>query len=203
MIRQAVTALSITALACSFTSGQTYQGQGTAVGGLAGAVIGGIIGHQNDEVPEGALIGGAVGAIAGNVLGAHRDQDVAMHRYYQQQMYQRQYVAQRAVSTGDVVAMCRSGLSDAVVIGHIQANGVQRRLEVSDVISLHQQGVSESVIHAMQSASIGAGPTYVATPPVQPRVIVHEYYHRPYPTPVYHSFNIHYGHGHHHHGCRW
>ena len=52
------------------------------MGGVAGAVIGGIIGHQNDETPEGALIGGAVGAITGGLIGRAQDNDLARQRAY-------------------------------------------------------------------------------------------------------------------------
>ena len=36
-----------------------------ATTGAAGAIIGGIIGHQNGKTAEGAAIGGALGAIGG------------------------------------------------------------------------------------------------------------------------------------------
>ena len=52
----------------SSTYGQRAR-EGVAVGGVAGAIAGGIIGHQNDETPEGALIGGAIGALAGGLIG--------------------------------------------------------------------------------------------------------------------------------------
>ena len=134
--------------------------QGAAVGGAAGAIIGGIIGHQNDEVPEGALIGGAVGAITGGLIGRSQD-NLARERYAQQQAYnQRVYVQQQAVvqpgiTITDVVSMSRSGLSESLIISQINTKGVQRRLEVSEIITLHQQGVSDYVINAMQSAPAG------------------------------------------------
>ena len=33
--------------------GQDYRREGIVLGGAAGAIAGGIIGHQNDETPEG------------------------------------------------------------------------------------------------------------------------------------------------------
>lgn len=132
---------------------QNYRNQDAAVGGLAGAVIGGIIGHQNDETPEGALIGGAVGAIAGGLLGNAKDQDVARHRYYRHQAWQQQRQAiGRAVSINDVVSMSQSGLSDSVIINHVRTNGVIDHVDTHQIISMHQRGVSENVISAMQSA---------------------------------------------------
>ena len=67
-------------LCCHATYGQSYRNQDAAIGGLAGAVIGGIIGHQSDETPAGALIGGAVGAVTGSWIGDSKDQQVARRR---------------------------------------------------------------------------------------------------------------------------
>lgn len=221
------------------TSMQTSQAQsrtqnGATTGGVAGAIIGGIIGHQNDETPEGALIGGAVGALTGGLIGRAQDQEIQRQLYYQQQQQayyaqQQAYVQQQAqqqayaeqqrvassgVSVADISNMSRSGLSDSVIIGHINARGIQRRLEVPEIIALHQSGVHEVVITAMQSAPLASQvaaansipaqqPTY--QPPVyqqpavqrQPTVVIEEpviyrqpvvverVYHRPYPVHHY------------------
>ncbi|MES2596785.1 MAG: glycine zipper domain-containing protein [Verrucomicrobiota bacterium] len=57
---------------------------GTVVGGLGGAAVGGIVGHQSGRGLEGALIGGGVGAVAGNAIGNSQDQRNAQsgRRYY-------------------------------------------------------------------------------------------------------------------------
>lgn len=134
---------------------QNYRSQDTAVGGLAGAVIGGIIGHQNDETPEGALIGGAVGAIAGNLLGKAKDNQVTQQRYYQHQaMHAQQQLAARAVSLSDVVEMSRRGLSDSVIINHLRTNGIQQQIGTREIIALHESGVSEPIITAMQQSPL-------------------------------------------------
>lgn len=159
---------------------QTHTRDGATVGGVTGAVIGGIIGHQNDETPEGVLIGGAVGAIAGGLIGNAHDQQIARERAYRdhwarQQMLQSNRVA-RATSVADVIQMSQSGLADSVIINHVQANGIDRKLEVRDIISLHQQGVSETVISGMQRAPVA---TYrlesVPVPAPPPTVIVEEH----------------------------
>jgi len=193
-------------------SAQTYRGEGAALGGLAGAVVGGIIGHQNDEVPEGALIGGAVGAITGGLIGNARDQHVSRERMYQQQIWyqQQQLAAQQstAVSHAEIVNMCRTGVSDAVVINHIHTQGVRSRLGTHDIISLHQQGVSEAVINALQRAPIRGVSAVVQTVevPPSPTIIVEEHhvpppvYMRPYcpPSHSYHYRAYHYGPGYYH-----
>ena len=148
----------------SFTqiaSAQNYRKQDAGLGGLAGAVIGGIIGHQNDETAEGALIGGAVGAIAGSLLGEEKDRQSQHYRYYQQearratqhQPWQRQQSrAARAVSINDVVNMTNSGIGDAVILNQIQARGVLDDVGTHEIIAMHKRGVSESVITAMQTS---------------------------------------------------
>ena len=215
IIRLALTFV-IASIVASPSYGQGRTTGGAAVGGAAGAIIGGIIGHQNDETPEGALIGGAVGAITGGLIGRSQDNRINQQRAYQEQAYyegqqqayaQQQTVAASGVSLNDVVNMSRSGISESVIMGHLQNKGVQRRLEVADIIALHQAGVSDTLITVMQQAPLA---TQLSAPAPQrqqmvvqqpnvivqqapvlysaPPVFVQEYY-RPYP--VYH---------HHHHG---
>lgn len=47
---------------------------GAVLGGLGGAAVGGIIGHQSGRGLEGAAIGGALGAVGGGVVGNAQDQ---------------------------------------------------------------------------------------------------------------------------------
>lgn len=65
--------------------------RGATVGGVTGAVIGGVIGKQNDETVEGALIGGAVGAITGGIVGHAQNQREAEMRAAQQRAYDAGY----------------------------------------------------------------------------------------------------------------
>jgi|688.fasta_scaffold00009_31 outer membrane lipoprotein SlyB len=173
---------------------QRYTTQGAAVGGVTGAVIGGLIGKQTDKTTGGALIGGAVGAVAGGMMGRNYDNQMSRQRYaHQQAMYsqqqqfytQQQATAQSGVSIADVLSMSRTGVSDSVIMSQMQARGIQRRLEVSDIISLHQQGISDTVISAMQAAPLASNlpqnipaysnRTYGSPVIVQPQpVIVHE-----------------------------
>ena len=52
-----------------FCIGCTTTQKAATVGGLGGATIGGIIGHQSGHGGTGAAIGGAVGALGGVVVG--------------------------------------------------------------------------------------------------------------------------------------
>ncbi len=63
----------LTSTLVSCATGPNAQ-TGTVVGGLGGAAVGGIIGHQSGRGLEGALIGGGAGALAGNAIGNAQDQ---------------------------------------------------------------------------------------------------------------------------------
>ncbi len=60
-------ALVAVALGATPAMAQNTQ-RGAAVGGIIGAIAGGVIGDHNDEAGAGALIGGAVGAVTGASL---------------------------------------------------------------------------------------------------------------------------------------
>jgi Glycine zipper len=61
---------------------------GTVLGGLGGAALGGIVGHQSGRGLEGAAIGGVLGAAGGNMIGGAQDQQNA--GYYGNGAYRRQ-----------------------------------------------------------------------------------------------------------------
>ena len=54
------------------TQSQGHARRSTRNGAIAGAIIGGIIGDQNNEALAGAAIGGLVGAAAGRAVGNSR-----------------------------------------------------------------------------------------------------------------------------------
>ena len=65
---------------------QNNRQRGATLGGLAGAVTGGLIGEKNGEGGIGAAIGGVIGVVVGGLLGDAADRDAALHqqqRYYQ------------------------------------------------------------------------------------------------------------------------
>lgn len=67
----AILAVTLSTVSCA--TGPNAQ-TGAVVGGLGGAALGGIIGHQSGRGLEGAAIGGALGAVGGNAVGNARDQ---------------------------------------------------------------------------------------------------------------------------------
>lgn len=178
-------------LATNHALAQSNTERGAVKGGAAGAIIGGIIGHQNDETPEGILIGGAVGALAGGLLGNEHDQQIRRDYHYSQQ----QAAAFRnGVSLNDVVALSSNGVGSEVIINQIQMKGVQQRIGVNEIIALHQQGVDNRVIDAMQHAP-SAG-SVAARPPA---TRVHQYPVVVEPVVVPHVVRVPYSHHHHHH----
>jgi len=56
-----------------FLSGCTTSQKAATAGGLGGATIGGIIGHQTGDGVKGAAIGGVIGTVGGMVVGEHLD----------------------------------------------------------------------------------------------------------------------------------
>jgi len=194
---------------CAVTLPQSSYGQagkqrGATLGGLAGAVAGGLIGDHNGEAGAGAAIGGVVGAVAGGLLGNANDKERAYReqQYYYQAQQSAAVATQGAVSVADVANMSRSGLSDSVIVNQINQRGVQQTLSVADIISLHQAGVRETVITAMQQAPTGvqrsapvAGPVS-QQPVIQPapvyiqeRVVVPTYVPHPYYRPRPHHYH--------------
>ncbi len=184
--------------------------RGATLGGLGGAVIGGLIGDNSNKAGEGAAIGGVVGVVAGSLLGNAADKDAALRsqqRYYAQQQHQiaqQQQAAaiqQSAVTLNDVVNMTRSGLSDSLIINQIHQRGyLGQKLAVNDIIALHQNGVSENIISSLQNAPspqiaqthvvethpVVAAPVVVRQPVVvqQPVVVSKPVVRRYVPAPV-------------------
>jgi outer membrane protein OmpA-like peptidoglycan-associated protein len=51
--------------------------KGTLLGGLGGAVVGGLIGSKSGKAGQGALIGGLIGALGGGLIGNYMDKQAA------------------------------------------------------------------------------------------------------------------------------
>lgn len=174
---------AVVCITANTSNAQVNTQRGATVGGLAGAAIGAAIGDHNKEAGAGAAIGGVLGAVAGGILGNASDKEAAYQRQHQYYRAQQQEIVrvQSAVSMTDVISMCRSGLSDNVIINQVQTRGFTHKLTVQDIIALHQQGVSEHVITVLQHTPPGA--RQVATP--QPVVVQQPVVERVYtPAPV-------------------
>jgi uncharacterized protein YcfJ len=84
---------------------------GTALGGLAGAGIGAIIGNQSGNAATGALIGGAVGAGGGYMVGNEADKKQMNLQIQYAQQQANTVVVNIANSNGSItpVTLRRSG----------------------------------------------------------------------------------------------
>jgi len=60
-------------ITCLVLSGCTTTEKAATVGGLGGATLGGIIGHQSGHGVTGAAIGGAAGVVGGMIVGEKMD----------------------------------------------------------------------------------------------------------------------------------
>ena len=155
-------------------------------GGLAGAAIGAAVGEDDGDAVPGALIGGTIGLITGTAVGDSIDE-----RNYRNQQYNAAIAQQqaRSVTMSDVVSMTHAGLSDGVIINHIQTHGMAHHVSASDLIVLKQQGVSDHVLSAMQTT---AQPRPVVVQEPRPVVVREHYYTHPAPAWWHH-------HHYHHH----
>lgn len=73
LIAAAASALTFSNCANPYGAGSSNTRRDTATGSIAGAALGGIIGHQSGKGLEGAAIGAAVGGIGGNAVGRNKD----------------------------------------------------------------------------------------------------------------------------------
>lgn len=182
--------LLLTATGCA-----SHADRGAAIGGLGGAGVGALIGEASGHGAEGALLGAAVGALGGSAIGSSMDaRDAEIRARMGRQM-------SGAVSTGDVVAMVQSGVSEEVIATHIRTNGVQQRVQAGDLITLRNQGVSDYLINTMQTAPVGGAvavqPAGYAQPVyTQPSTVIVQEHYGP---PVYCGPPRHYWHRPHYH----
>lgn len=155
-------------LAISVTGCQTV-GPGTAAGGAFGTFAGGLtgaaIGSKDGKTSEGALVGALTGGTLGAVAGNAVDRQVERENFEFQQGQAQQRLG--AVSQSQILQMTQSGLSNDVIARQIQTQGIVRRPTTDDLINLKNQGVHDSVILAIQNASVAGAqlpPTYIHQP---------------------------------------
>jgi hypothetical protein len=160
-----------------------YADHGAALGGVAGGLTGAALGNSSGNALGGALLGTAVGALAGGAIGDSMDAELERRQALIEARTGRRMPG--AVTLADVKTLTTSGLSEDVIVNHIQANGVAAPLTPRDIIQLHESGVSENVINAMQHATsrpVGPAPVHYATPVIiEESYVVPSYWHpRPY-----------------------
>ncbi|MDX1945997.1 MAG: glycine zipper domain-containing protein [Pirellulaceae bacterium] len=159
-----------------------YADRGALLGGLTGAGVGAALGDATGNAGPGAVIGTAVGALTGAAIGEGIDADLARSQAEIQARMGKQL--QGAVTSDDVIAMTRAGLSEDVIATHIRASGVAKSPDVNDLIYLRNQGVSDNVIKTLQQTP---PPQLASAVPVYPAargpVVVEHVYPAWYPPP--------------------
>jgi Glycine zipper len=174
-----VLALAAACLAAAAGCHSPYRSdQGALVGGLSGAGLGAVVGNAVGNTGAGAAIGAGVGALSGAAVGASLDGIEARNRAEIEARLGRPAPA-GAVTINDVVAMTRAGVSEEVIVTHVQNHGMTVPLRANDLIVLQQQGVPPRVVQAMQ-----APPPQPAAYPGPPGVLVEPY---AVPAPYYYG----------------
>lgn len=174
--------LLIPLVGCRSAGPNTHAG--AAIGGLSGAALGAIAGSNQGKSLEGAAIGATAGGLLGGAMGNQIDRDIARDDAVRQASMQE--AASRAVTPAVVGEMVANGLSDAVIVEHIRANGVLNPLNTHELIMLKQRGVSDEVINAMQQAPLATSlPTAQSVRPAPYPVYVEERYVAPPPVFFY------------------
>ncbi len=188
MDRKALFPASIVILAVLLSSGcrSPYRAdRGALFGGLLGAGAGAIIGDSMGNAGAGAAIGAGVGALSGAVIGSELDQIEAENRAAIAQQWGREVDA-GAVTLVNVVEMTRAGVSDELIVNHVNIHGVASTLQSSDLIYLKQEGVSDPVIRAMQTPpKRQTQPVVVRQPAPRPVIVQEHHYCDPFWGPRY------------------
>ena len=120
-MRHALRPLALYALAAVLSASgcATHSETGAAVGGLAGAGAGAVVGHALGNTAAGAVIGAGAGALTGAAIGNSQDQAEARNRAIIEQQVGRQMAG--AVRVDDVIAMTKAGVAPELIINHVRA----------------------------------------------------------------------------------
>jgi len=126
---------------CGCQTNKTRVAEGAGIGGVVGAVAGGILGYQSGHPLQGAAIGGAVGAGAGAIVGVQIKKPA--------QDTQSQAPVQLTIQ--QIVDLTKQGVSSDEIISKIKTANPQYSLTADDIGYLRKQGVSQRVIETMQA----------------------------------------------------
>jgi predicted lipid-binding transport protein (Tim44 family) len=141
-------------------------GQGALVGGLLGAVAGGVIGKDSGKTTEGVLIGGAVGALGGAAVGSQMKSKPAPKETpasakssvpaASQTVESAPQAAPAAskVTMKQVIYWTEQGLPNDEIISRIKKTDTVFILTPDDIDYLQSQNVSQRVIEAMQETGL-------------------------------------------------
>lgn len=110
--------------------------KGAVIGSVAGAGVGGIIGHQQGHGWEGAAIGGATGALAGGLIGHQMDKH-------------QQEVNPDHLSLIKIAEMGDQGIPSGVILDEIKRTHSVYKLDAEAISYLKSHGIEDNVIDYM------------------------------------------------------
>jgi uncharacterized protein YcfJ len=126
---------------------QNNTGTGALIGGAFGALAGAALGGRHGGTD--ALIGAGAGALAGGLIGNAADQEQNARLQEQAPQTYVRVSQQQPLSTTDVKALAKAGISDDVIINQITSTHTGFHLTSSDIIDLRNSGVSDKVVNFM------------------------------------------------------
>ncbi|MDD3375477.1 MAG: glycine zipper domain-containing protein [Candidatus Omnitrophica bacterium] len=129
---------------CESVGENTKKGAG--MGGLLGAVAGGVIGHQSGHGVEGALIGGAVGAIGGGTVGSGIDSKQSAQQPTEKTESGR-------IPIMKIVDLTEQGVPAEVIVDELKSSGSSYKIDAETIKYLEDKGVDQRVITYMVSGS--------------------------------------------------
>lgn len=135
--------VSLVLILVLFTVGCASMGEksktGAIAGGLLGAAVGGIIGHQSGRGLEGAAIGGVVGAVSGGLIGNKMDKKALA-------------INPNHITVIEIAKMAAEGIPDGVIIGEINRTKSVYTLNSEVITYLKENGISDRVVDYMLSS---------------------------------------------------
>lgn len=131
---------------------RNHTEHGALVGSTAGALLGGVIGHQSGNASDGAVLGALAGGVTGAFVGNAEDQkEMAYEELEEARAEQTQ-----AVTNLDLIRMTQSGVSDEVIVNTVKTRGGRIDMSPDAVIDLKANGVSDYVVLEIQKAAQSA-----------------------------------------------
>ncbi|MDP2653300.1 MAG: glycine zipper domain-containing protein [Candidatus Omnitrophota bacterium] len=121
---------------CESLNNNTAKGAG--IGAAGGAVLGGIVGHQDGHDVEGALIGAAAGGVVGGVIGHQMDKEPRASTDNP-----------RHLTVVQIAEMAKTGVPDSEIISEIDRTNSRYEMTSDLIAYLKDNKVSERVIDHM------------------------------------------------------
>ena len=108
------------------------QKRDTALGALAGSMVGAAIGDSKGQAAQGTLVGAMAGGLGGNAVGAAAENKIDRTRQIQQLTFEE--IRRGTLSFDQIVDLHVSGLGAEVIARQVQTQGLFQRPNAGDLI---------------------------------------------------------------------